>query len=160
MRLIGSASRWFEHSRLLAARSQGARACRSLQKPHSTSHPFPDLTSALDPRRAFGHRTALVRAAPTSRGSSPEIEMAEDVTATTQTVAAGQLRAFIERIEKLEEEKQTIADDIKDVYAELKGTGFDTKAVRAIVRLRKKDQAERQEEESILDLYKAALGMT
>jgi uncharacterized protein (UPF0335 family) len=76
-----------------------------------------------------------------------------------QTVAAGQLRAFIERIERLEEEKQTIADDIKDVYAEMKGSGFDTKAVRTIIRLRKKDQAERQEEEAMLDLYKAALGM-
>ena len=80
-------------------------------------------------------------------------------TPTSQTVAAGQLRAFIERIERLEEEKKTIADDIKEVYGEMKGSGFDTKAVRTIVRLRKKDQAERQEEESILDLYKAALGM-
>ncbi|MFC3642317.1 DUF2312 domain-containing protein [Aquibium oceanicum] len=76
-----------------------------------------------------------------------------------QTVAAGQLRAFVERIERLEEEKRTIADDIKDVYAEAKGTGFDTRAMRAIVRLRKLDQAERQEAEAILDLYKAALGM-
>jgi uncharacterized protein (UPF0335 family) len=85
--------------------------------------------------------------------------MADDITETSQTVAAGQLRAFIERIERLEEDKKTVADDIKEVYAEMKGTGFDTKAVRTIVRLRKKDQAERQEEESILDLYKAALGM-
>jgi uncharacterized protein (UPF0335 family) len=84
---------------------------------------------------------------------------ADEIAETSQTVAAGQLRAFIERIEKLEEEKQTIADDIKDVFAEMKGTGFDTKAVRTIIRLRKKDQAERQEEEAILDLYKAALGM-
>jgi uncharacterized protein (UPF0335 family) len=74
-------------------------------------------------------------------------------------VAAGQLRAFVERIERLEEDKKTIAEDIKEVYAELKGTGFDTKAVRTIVRLRKKDQAERQEEETILDLYMNALGM-
>ena len=85
--------------------------------------------------------------------------MADEIAENSQTVAAGQLRAFIERIERLEEEKQTIADDIKDVFAELKGTGFDTKAVRTIIRLRKKDQAERQEEEAILDLYKAALGM-
>ena len=85
--------------------------------------------------------------------------MADDITETSQTVAAGQLRAFIERIERLEDDKKTVADDIKEVYAEMKGTGFDTKAVRTIVRLRKKDQAERQEEESILDLYKAALGM-
>lgn len=77
--------------------------------------------------------------------------MADDVTETSQTVAAGQLRAFIERVERLEEEKQTIADDIKDVFAEMKGTGFDTKAVRTIIRLRKKDQAERQEEEEVLN---------
>ena len=85
--------------------------------------------------------------------------MADDITETSQTVAAGQLRAFIERVERLEEEKKTIADDIKEVFAEMKGTGFDTKAVRAIIRLRKQDQAERQEAEAILDLYKAALGM-
>ena len=85
--------------------------------------------------------------------------MADEISETSQTVAAGQLRAFIERIERLEEEKKTIADDIKEVYAEAKGTGFDTKAVRTIIRMRKKDQAERQEEEAILDLYKAALGM-
>lgn len=86
--------------------------------------------------------------------------MAEDVTAeSAQTVAAGQLRSFIERIERLEEEKKTIADDIKEVFAEAKGTGFDTKAMRTLIRLRKKDQAERQEEEAILDLYMAALGM-
>ena len=85
--------------------------------------------------------------------------MADDITDTSQTVAAGQLRAFIERIERLEEEKKTIADDIKEVFAEMKGTGFDTKAVRAIIRLRKQDQAERQEAEAILDLYMAALGM-
>ena len=79
--------------------------------------------------------------------------------ASSETVAAGQLRAFIERIERLEEEKKAIADDIKDVYGEMKATGFDTKAVRTIVRLRKKDQAERQEEEAMIDLYKTALGM-
>jgi uncharacterized protein (UPF0335 family) len=85
--------------------------------------------------------------------------MADEVSESSQTVAAGQLRAFIERIERLEEEKKTIADDIKDVYAEAKGTGFDVPAIRQLVRLRKKDQAERQEAEAILDLYKAALGM-
>lgn len=82
-----------------------------------------------------------------------------DSNPTAQTVAAGQLRALIERIERLEEDKKAIADDIKDVFAEAKGTGFDVKALRTLVRLRKKDQAERQEEEAILDLYKAALGM-
>ncbi|MCA0278472.1 MAG: DUF2312 domain-containing protein [Proteobacteria bacterium] len=84
---------------------------------------------------------------------------ASEATSTAQTVAAGQLRAFIERIERLDEEKKTVADDIKDVYAEAKGTGFDTKAIRTLIRLRKMDQAERAEAETILDLYKAALGM-
>ncbi|RCS24033.1 DUF2312 domain-containing protein [Phyllobacterium salinisoli] len=84
----------------------------------------------------------------------------DDITSeTAQTVAVGQLRAFIERIERLEEEKKTISEDIKEVYAEMKGTGFDTKAVRSIIRLRKKEEHERQEEEAMIQLYKDALGM-
>ncbi len=74
-------------------------------------------------------------------------------------VARDQLRAFIERIERLEEEKKTIADDIKDVYAEAKGTGFDTKILKKVIALRKKDDQERMEEEAILETYLAALGM-
>ncbi len=74
-------------------------------------------------------------------------------------VAADQLRAIVERIEKLEEEKQTIADDIKDVYAEAKANGYDTKIIRTVVRLRQQDSAERQEQEALLDLYMHALGM-
>ena len=79
--------------------------------------------------------------------------------ADTGGVAAGQLRSFIERIERLEEEKKGIADDIRDVFAEAKGTGFDTKVMRQVIRLRKKEPSERQEEEAILDLYLHALGM-
>ncbi|MFD2676150.1 DUF2312 domain-containing protein [Camelimonas lactis] len=74
-------------------------------------------------------------------------------------VAADELKQFIERLERLEEEKAGIAGDIKEVFAELKGRGFDAKAVRQILRIRKKDQAERQEEEAILELYLQALGM-
>ena len=74
-------------------------------------------------------------------------------------VAAGQLRSFVERIERLEEEKKGIADDIRDVFAEAKGNGYDTKVMRQVIRLRKKDAAERQEEEALLDLYMHALGM-
>ena len=70
-----------------------------------------------------------------------------------------QLKAFVERIERLEEEKKTIADDIRDVYAEAKGNGFDTNALRAIVRLRKMDANERAEQETILETYMQALGM-
>jgi uncharacterized protein (UPF0335 family) len=73
--------------------------------------------------------------------------------------AKDQLKAIIERIERLEEEKKTISDDIRDVYAEAKGNGFDVKALRTIVRLRKQDEGERQEQETILETYMQALGM-
>lgn len=76
-----------------------------------------------------------------------------------ENVSAEQLRLFIERIETLEEEKKGMADDIKDVYAEAKGTGFDTKTMKAIVRLRKMEKAARQEAEALLDVYKTALGL-
>jgi uncharacterized protein (UPF0335 family) len=75
------------------------------------------------------------------------------------TVNASHLRAFIERIEKLEEEKKAIAEDIKEVYSEAKGTGFDAKIIRKIVSMRKMDREKRREEEEILDLYLTALGM-
>lgn len=74
-------------------------------------------------------------------------------------VAADQLRLFIERIERLEEEKKGTADDIKDVYAEAKANGYDTKTMRAIVRLRKMEKDARDEAEALLDTYKAALGL-
>lgn len=74
-------------------------------------------------------------------------------------VARDQLRSIVERIERLEEEKQSIADDIKDMYAEAKGNGFDTKALRRIIALRKQDQNERLELEATVDTYMAALGM-
>ena len=73
--------------------------------------------------------------------------------------AKDHLKAFVERIERLEEEKKTIADDIRDVYAEAKGTGFDVKALRTIVRLRKQDADERREHETILETYMHSLGM-
>ena len=74
-------------------------------------------------------------------------------------VAADQLRTIVERIERLEEEKQAIADDIKEVYGEAKANGFDTKTLRTIVRMRKQDTEQRQEQEAMLDLYMQALGM-
>jgi uncharacterized protein (UPF0335 family) len=73
--------------------------------------------------------------------------------------AKDQLKAIIERIERLEEEKKTISDDIRDVYAEAKGNGFDTKALREVVRLRKQDINERKEHEAVLETYLHALGM-
>jgi uncharacterized protein (UPF0335 family) len=73
--------------------------------------------------------------------------------------AKDQLKAIIERVERLEEEKKTIGDDIRDVYAEAKANGFDVKALRTIVRLRKQDGDERREHEAILETYMHALGM-
>ena len=81
------------------------------------------------------------------------------MTQDTQGVAAQQLKAFIERIERLNTEKESVQEDIKEVYSEAKGVGFDVKAVRKIVALRKKDEQKRREEEEILVLYKNAIGL-
>ena len=83
----------------------------------------------------------------------------DENTPADSTVAADELRAFIERIERLEEEKKTIADDIKEVYGEAKGGGYDTKVIRKIVSIRKQDANERAEMDAILELYLQALGM-
>ena len=77
----------------------------------------------------------------------------------SDVISADQLRLLIERIERLEEEKQGIADDIKDVYGEAKSTGFDVKTIRSIVRLRKMEKHHREEAEALLETYKAALGL-
>lgn len=74
-------------------------------------------------------------------------------------LAADQLRSIIERVEKLEEEKGAIAADIRDVFAEAKGNGFDVKAIRTIIKMRKMDASEREEQETVLDTYLHALGM-
>jgi uncharacterized protein (UPF0335 family) len=74
-------------------------------------------------------------------------------------VAKDHLKAFVERIERLEEEKKALSDDIRDVYAEAKGNGYDVKALRTVVRLRKQDAEERREHEAILEVYLQALGM-
>lgn len=79
--------------------------------------------------------------------------------AAPESFAEDQLKSIVERIERLEEEKKTIADDIRDVYAEAKGNGYDVKALRTIVRMRKQDANERAEEETILETYMSALGM-
>ncbi len=76
-----------------------------------------------------------------------------------QGVARDHLRVFIERIERLEEEKAALLADIREVYAEAKGTGFDVKTLRSVVRLRKQDNSERYEQQALLDTYMHALGM-
>ena len=74
-------------------------------------------------------------------------------------IAGERLRSFIQRIERLEEEKKTISDDIRDVFAEAKSNGFDPKIMRQVLRLRKMESAERQEQDALLETYLAALGM-
>jgi uncharacterized protein (UPF0335 family) len=74
-------------------------------------------------------------------------------------IAGDQLKSYVERIERLEEEKRVLSDDIKEVYAEAKGTGFDPKIMRQIIRIRRMDKDDLDEQESLLDIYKRALGM-
>lgn len=78
---------------------------------------------------------------------------------SSETATGARLRSFIERVERLEEEKKALAEDIKEVYAEAKGNGFDVKIMRKIVALRKKDPDDRAEEDALLDTYMSALGM-
>jgi len=98
---------------------------------------------------------AIVRAAaggrhqPWERGSMPDVG----------GIAGAQLKSFIERIERLEEEKRALGEDIKEVYAEAKGTGFEPKIMRQILKIRKMDKDEHDEQESLLDVYMRALGM-
>ena len=74
-------------------------------------------------------------------------------------IAVDQLRAFVERIERLEEEKAALAADIREVYGEAKGTGFDAKALRRLIALRKMDQADREEQDALLEIYRQAVGL-
>ena len=76
------------------------------------------------------------------------------------TISADRLKSFVERIEKLEEERQALSSDIRDVYSEAKGVGYDIKTLRTIIALRKKNAADRAEQETLLDVYKHALGMS
>ena len=93
------------------------------------------------------------------RSSAAEKEEKGEKEKPATRFAKDQLKAFVERVERLEEEKKALSDDIRDVYTEAKGNGFDTKALRAIVRLRKMETTERQEQQAILDTYMHALGM-
>ena len=92
--------------------------------------------------------------------ANPAVALTDDINnSATHSFAKDQLKAIIERIERLEEEKKTISDDIKDVYGEAKGNGYDVKALRTIIRMRKQDANERAEQETILETYLQALGM-
>jgi uncharacterized protein (UPF0335 family) len=88
----------------------------------------------------------------------PNLTITEKDIQMDDPIAGDQLKSIVERIERLEEEKKTIADDIKEVYAEAKGNGYDVKVLRKVIAIRKRDANERAEEEAILDLYLQAVG--
>lgn len=92
-------------------------------------------------------------------GATIHVSLEQNGMADVGGIAADRLRSFIERIERLEEEKAALSGDIREVYAEAKGTGFDTKIMRQIVRLRKMDESSRQEQDELLELYRRAIGM-
>ena len=108
---------------------------------------------SFDPTAISGAAKSPPQAKPKKAKPSKTAEPSGD------NLARDQLRALVERIERLEEEKATIAEDIKQVYAEAKGTGFDTKVLRRVIAIRKQDANERAEFEAVLDLYLHALGM-
>ncbi|MDA7965496.1 DUF2312 domain-containing protein [Ruegeria sp.] len=87
-------------------------------------------------------------------------DITEDQAAANYRVTAGELRQFVERIERLEMEKKDIADQVKEVYAESKARGYDVKAMRSIIALRKRDKDDIAEQEAVIEMYKEALGMT
>jgi uncharacterized protein (UPF0335 family) len=87
------------------------------------------------------------------------LQLAERPKTETGGIAADRLRSLVERIERLEEERKALANDIKDIYAEAKSAGFDVKVLRQLIRLRRQEPAEIEEQESLLDVYRRALGM-
>lgn len=148
---------------------------------HTTTEAIERATQAMQRRRRSGQRLreSMEDTADFARGMAADGLISDEAAAeharlakavadklapavqdeTSTRFAKDQLKAIIERIERLEEEKKTISDDIRDVYAEAKGNGSDVKALRTIVRMRKQDPNERAEEETILETYMQALGM-
>lgn len=116
------------------------------------------MSDNFDPTAVGGQPTRGDDAAPVKRPRKKDA-VQQSLNSGSGGVAADQLRAFIERIERMEEEKKAVADDIKEIYAEAKGTGFDTKVLRKVISIRKMDMNERLEQEAVLDTYLHALGM-
>jgi|SRR6185312_1979700 uncharacterized protein (UPF0335 family) len=151
-----------------AAREERFRVCRTRGRQVfclGAVNSVDDPPAALTPPRVIPNapsskrrRLSAARFKETSMPASAAAEKLEAEKANT-TFARDQLKAVIERIERLEEEKKATSDDIRDVYAEAKGNGFDVKALRTIVRLRKLDTDERREQEAVLETYMHALGM-
>lgn len=127
----------------------------------SLDHALPAARRARRPvARPFHARPGCANRAAPSRDGAPMAKPApKDDDAATMNIAADRLRSIVERIERLEEERKALASDIKDIYAEAKSAGFDVKVIRQIIRLRKQEPAEVEEQETLLDIYRRALGM-
>ena len=95
----------------------------------------------------------------TTRDATTKDATTTDVKAKKENIAADRLRSLVERIERLDEERKALASDIKDIFAEAKGAGFDVKVIRQLIRIRKQEPAEVEEQETLLDVYRRALGM-
>jgi uncharacterized protein (UPF0335 family) len=146
----------FEALASLAPQDEAERHSREAAKVRDSlwTNPSGALTGTLAPTNVLGDPRRFMRSTmATSAAAAAEPQQAKTL------IAKDHLKAFVERIERLEEEKKAIADDIRDVYAEAKGNGFDVKALRTIVRMRKQDKDERAEQETILQTYMLALGM-
>jgi len=126
-------------------------------QPHTATPTGMRMAAVPDGKGGTLHK--LVPCAPAPAGKGKKARPAPDPINANPDAAAQKLRLLIERVERLEEEKRGIADDIKDVYGEAKATGFDVKGMRAIVQLRRLDPHLRQENEAILETYKCALGL-
>ncbi len=149
---------------LRARTTYGLVAVRSTRNAHPAGYPQNFLSvdrsrSRLDARTRSSERTSQSPAIREEYPWPPALLLPSNPQPAKTLIAKDHLKAFVERIERLEEEKKAIADDIRDVYAEAKGNGFDIKALRTIVRLRKQDKDERVEQETILQTYMVALGM-
>jgi uncharacterized protein (UPF0335 family) len=136
------------------ASSTGLRGLRRKHLDARRSNPSLRISFVASGSRRCGWRFACLRK---QRSIEGKWWMMDDIAKTG--VAAQELTQFVERVERLEEEKKAISDDIREVYAEMKGRGFDVRAVRQIVRIRKQDHSERKEMEAILELYMGALNM-
>ncbi|MGH7087618.1 MAG: DUF2312 domain-containing protein [Stellaceae bacterium] len=131
--------------------TNGARSTRRKPLRNRRSRSLPRKSTKRRTLGAAAGGTRIARATAKSGEAGPPAEVAG--------VAGERLKSFIERVERLEEEKRALAEDIKEVYSEAKGAGFDIKTMRQIVRLRKLDEEDRDEQEALLETYLRAIGM-
>lgn len=152
----GAGGKFVKAGTLTKGKSPGGKSGTGHQKRGSVETIEEDLFEEEETDQGSGHET---EAGSEESGTQSGAIAGKGHNQAPFQIAKDQLRSLVERIERLEEEKADVASDIKDVYAEAKGNGYDVKTLRRIIALRKKDAAERDEEEYLLDTYKSALGM-